>query len=211
LKWKIFDAPGACLGSGSFGSIFKCQQTHSKIEAAVKIINFKSEDHKKAEREVYISKLCDLERSPYILKIFDFTVDKNMCKAYIFMELCELGSLREYLNKQKGKRLPEIKALELFHQILLGLDVLHNDCSITHRDLKPDNILCDNEGNLKIADFGEATTNDWFITLCGTILYMPPEMHIEGIDKNCSVDVWAAGIILHEMIFGEIPFKTFGE
>jgi serine/threonine protein kinase len=128
------------------------------------------------------------------------------------MERCELGNLRDYLKKkmEKKKRISESKALKLIHQILLGLNVLHND-KITHRDLKPENILRDNQKNLKIGDFGEATIKEEFQTLCGTPSYMPPEMQIQETTKKCSVDIWAVGMMLHEMIFEELPFFKEGE
>ena len=90
------------------------------------------------------------------------------------MELCEEGSLRKFM-KENGA-IPEKKALEIIFQIAQGLYVLHNRLKITHRDLKPDNILR-SEGIYKIADFGLSTTKSYFTGNCGTPVYMAPELH----------------------------------
>jgi serine/threonine-protein kinase ULK/ATG1 len=92
-------------------------------------------------------------------------------------------------------------------QIASGLHYLHS-LNLIHRDLKPHNILLSKNGNIKIADFGfvkDYTENNMFDTLCGSPIYMAPEI-LQYKKYDAKVDLWSIGIILYEMLSAEPPF-----
>ena len=112
---------------------------------------------------------------------------------------------------KRRKKLDEPLAKFLFRQVIVGLGYLHKK-NIIHRDIKLENILIDNEGIIKIADFGisKEIKPGTFIKerhMCGTPAYMSPEMIREKAPKyDGSTDVWATGVVLFVMVYGHLPF-----
>lgn len=103
----------------------------------------------------------------------------------------------------KGKKiLTEDEAFQYFFQVGCAVDYLHQK-DIIHRDLKPENLLIDSDGNIKVCDFGWSamTDNDERNTFCGTLDYMAPEV-MKGHKYTKSVDMWALGVLLYEMVHG---------
>ena len=115
------------------------------------------------------------------------------------------GALDKVLKQAKKFSEREIKFYAT--QLIYGLKYLH-DSDIMHRDLKLENLLLDENGYLKIVDFGVAKvcrSKDKFYDVAGTPLYLPPEMILgEGYDKGA--DWWAVGCILYYMLVGAHPF-----
>lgn len=101
--------------------------------------------------------------------------------------------------------------------ILRGLQYLHDDKNLVHRDLKPQNILImdyDDLTKVKLIDFGLAANFDGIICdfkACGTLLYMPPELINNNFAYTKETDIWAAGIILYEILTNSNPFYEKGE
>lgn len=132
-------------------------------------------------------------------------VKKTRNNLYIFLEYCPQGTLAE-LIEQKG-RLEEAEAMAIFAQIVRGLQVLTVN-KVIHRDLKPTNILL-KDGVVKIADFGLARkfmNTELLQTFAGSPLQMAPEI-LRGDPYSEKVDVYSAGTILYEMLFGRNPFE----
>lgn len=126
------------------------------------------------------------------------------------MELCQGGDLLQYVKRRK--KLEEPIAKYLFRQIIVGLGYLHKK-NIIHRDIKLENILIDNEGVVKICDFGASIVKPDLskkLEFIGTPAYMAPEMtdcKKTGKGKYTNkVDVWAAGVVLFVMVYGHLPF-----
>ena len=122
------------------------------------------------------------------------------------MDLIQGGELRELLEIHKN--LPERTVKFLAVQIIDAVNFLHQK-NIAHRDLKLENVLIDQEGYIHIIDFGiskKIEPNLETGTFCGTKEYMAPEI-LEGQHYNKSVDWWAIGIMLYELIFGCNPFN----
>lgn len=142
---------------------------------------------------------------PFIIGM-DYVFQKAY-RIYFIMDFIQGGELFKHLSEQK--RFPEEKAKFYAAQIALALGYLH-DSKIIYRDLKPENILLDSDGYIMLADFGLAkilNVNDTEDpnSFCGTPEYLAPEM-IVGSGHDHSLDWWALGILIYEMIIGIPPF-----
>ncbi|MCA9071356.1 MAG: protein kinase, partial [Planctomycetaceae bacterium] len=145
---------------------------------------------------------------PHICTIFDFGHSDDV--TYITMEYIEGKPLEHWVGKSQKS---VAGAVRMVHKIAQGLAHAH-DKGVVHRDMKPDNVMVDGEGNPHIMDFGLAfqsdtqsrRTSDGIIM--GTPAYMSPEQ-IHAVTKNVGplVDVYALGVILYEMLTGQLPFQ----
>lgn len=143
---------------------------------------------------------------PSIVKLHEVDFDDN--NIYLNLELCGGGSLFEHL--QNGP-FPEPLARFYFYQLISGLKYCH-DMGVCHRDLRLENLLLDNYGNLKITDFGQARIFkkgwDLFSTqLVGSLYHLSPEQILGKVYSGEKVDVWSAGIILYCFLTGRLPFN----
>ena len=140
-----------------------------------------------------------------IVKLYQIVETK--LTIYLIQENVQGKEFMEYLNK-KGK-LKEVEACKFFHQIISGLEYIHQ-CGIAHRDFKPENILITNDDTvLKIIDFGLSNmykNNQLLKTACGSPCYAPPEMIKEESYDGAKSDIWSSGIILYLMLCGKLPF-----
>ncbi|XP_014205115.1 serine/threonine-protein kinase Chk2 isoform X2 [Copidosoma floridanum] len=154
--------------------------------------------------------ICKKLKHPCIIKIVDFFDSPSM--VYIILELMEGGELFERIKKKNG--LSEENAKFIFYQIVLAVNYLHEN-GITHRDLKPENILLSDDADetqVKVSDFGLSKFVDsqtMMKTLCGTPMYVAPEILITGGKGSYSskVDVWSLGVILYCCLSGLTPFR----
>ena len=121
------------------------------------------------------------------------------------MEYCPCGSVGAYLRS--GNRLKEEELREVMSCCLLGLSYLHNR-NVMHRDIKPDNLFISESGVIKLGDFGLAVQLEHSCSkrqsVCGTSLYMGPEVYGEGAELKS--DVWALGMSVIEMAESKNPF-----
>lgn len=190
------------IGRGSFASVYKASDTENQITYAVKKISIKNKNHKKIlENELNL--LRNLHHIN-IINIHDILQDKNNT-IYLVLDYYKLGDLSNFLN---GKMLKEKYCQKYTIQLKNGLEYLYRK-KIIHRDLKPQNILVSDSFILKITDFGFAkyfTNNMMINTLCGSPLYMAPEI-IKKSSYNIKSDLWSLGIIIYEMLNGTVPFK----
>lgn len=145
--------------------------------------------------------------NPYIVNLIDVVYETDADQTiFIILELCGGGDLKNYIG---NRRLKEKYARLFFHQIAQGLQYLHSK-SITHRDLKPQNILLNTgKKSLKIADFGFAKiigSESLAETMCGSPMYMAPEV-IKGKPYTNKADLWSVGIMMYEALTGFHPFQ----
>ena len=209
------------IAEGGYALIYKIQSVEDNKLYALKKITIQSPSHKKQiKREIKIWK--ELSKFGNIVELKDFQWGEK--HAYIIMELCEEGTLLDYVNNYEGN-IPEMEALQIFNQILFGVNAMHSQKPpIAHRDLKIENIL-KKKRDYKLCDFGSASDepfdpkiSDEFVKeqnfanfeKNSTLYYRAPEMcdrYGEHI-VNEKVDIWALGCVLYTMVFKEQPFMN---
>lgn len=202
------------LGTGTFGRVrLVMYKDSAKAKASVSSVNIpkifalkilkKSEilrlkqvEHVKAEKSILMM-ICH----PFIVNMYSSWQDST--SVYMVMEYVIGGEL--FTQLRKVGRFSNSTARFYAAEIVLALEHLH-DQDIVYRDLKPENLLIDHDGHMKITDFGFAKIvkgRTW--TLCGTPEYLAPEI-IQSKGHGKPVDWWALGIMLFEMIAGYPPF-----
>lgn len=192
------------LGTGSFGTVFLVRDTTTFAYHAMKVMEKVEVIKRKNLKQIYIEKkILQCVNFPFVISI-DFTCKDNL---YVYFILpYEAGGELYNLIKKLGV-LSEPLSLFYASQMVLALEYLHH-CSIIHRDVKPENILINESGYIKLGDFGfckVVKTRTW--TLCGTPEYLAPEI-IMSKGYTFSVDWWAVGVLIYEMSAGYPPFYS---
>ena len=203
---KITFKVGKKLGEGMFSTVKLGTHSLTGEQVAIKILEktkiTKIEDKERINKEIEVMKKVNHYN---VSKLY--TVIDTKLTIYLIQEYVQGKEFLEYLNK-KGK-LKESDACKFFHQIISGLDYLHQ-CGIAHRDFKPENILLTKDNQiLKIIDFGLSNTykkGQLLKTGCGSPCYVPPEMIKEENYDGALADIWSAGVILYLMLCGKLPF-----
>jgi len=208
--------PGALLGTGSYGRVFKVEDQLETEWVAIKISEFKGNDSKSLKAEVELARR--VPRQANIARYdacYRLETDTSI-SDFAVMKFYPDGNLADLLRRES---LTSDQIYDITRGILLGLQHLHRH-RIVHRDFKPANILIsrDNAGRFipKIADFGlsklvtddELDSSDFDLSDGrGTPSYKAPEQ-IEGSRVSFNLDLWAFGVILYEMLTGEKPFRS---
>ena len=193
------------VGKGSFGKVFQVRKKDSgkiyamKVLKKEQLVKRKQVAHTQTERKV----LEEIDH-PFIVSLrFAF---QTQDKLYMVLDYFTGGELFYHL-KANG-RFSEELARFYAAEITLALECLHSH-TIVYRDLKPENVLLDEEGHIRLTDFGLSKDSISGTTLthtfCGTPEYLAPEV-IQGAGYNKSVDWWSLGTLLYEMITGLPPF-----
>ncbi|EGC46623.1 protein kinase [Histoplasma capsulatum var. duboisii H88] len=194
------------LGTGSFGRVHLVQSRHNQRFYAIKVlkkeqvVRMKQVEHTNDER-----RMLQRVKHPFLITLWGTFQDAN--NLYMVMDFVEGGELFSLLRK--SQRFPNPVAKFYAAEVTLALEYLH-DHHIIYRDLKPENLLLDRHGHLKITDFGFAKeVKDITWTLCGTPDYLAPEV-VSSKGYNMSVDWWSLGILIFEMLCGFTPFWDGG-
>jgi len=195
------------IGQGGMGTVYKAYD--SKIREVVALKMLKSEiasDPEVIERFRNEIKLARQVSHRHVCRMYD--IGEEWLSIYISMEYVPGEDLKSFIRR--SGHLNEAKAVGLAKQIAEGLAEAHR-LGVIHRDLKPQNVMIDKDGNAKIMDFGIARSlhtrgATGTGVIIGTPEYMAPEQ-AEGRDIDRRVDIYALGAILFEMVTGRVPFE----
>lgn len=196
------------IGEGGMGIVYKAKCTLLNRFVAVKIL--------KTELSTYddfvhrfkqeASSIASLSH-PNIVNIHDIGSEDNI--NFIVMEYVNGETLKQAIKK--NSKLTSLETLEIALQIAKGLEYAHKN-NIIHRDIKPDNILITEDNIVKITDFGIAKVTDSVTVtnsnkIIGSVHYFSPEQ-AKGSFVDYRTDIYALGVVMYEMITGQVPFKA---
>ncbi|ORZ39393.1 kinase-like domain-containing protein [Catenaria anguillulae PL171] len=190
------------LGTGTFGRVHltrlhgTSQYFAMKVLKKTEVVRLKQVEHINSEKAI-LSRIYQ----PFIVNLF--CTFQDSINLYMLLEYVPGGELFSHLRRA-GKFHNDV-ARFYAAEIISAIDYMHKR-DIIYRDLKPENLLLDARGHIKIADFGFAKiVEDRTWTLCGTPEYLAPEI-IQGFGHGRAVDWWALGILIFEMLCGYPPF-----
>ena len=197
------------LGAGAMGTVYDAVDRVIERRVAIKVVNRPKEDdpeaveaHARFRREAQAAGRLS---HPNIVGVYDY--GENATQAWIVMELVEGGSLKGRLDKNQRFTIPEI--VQIMGEVCAALNYSHQR-GVVHRDIKPGNIMMTTDGQVKIADFGIARLENSSMTQVGTLIgtpsYMAPEQ-FRGEPVDLRADIWAAGVMLYQLLTGEKPFE----
>ncbi|CAG0921064.1 unnamed protein product [Notodromas monacha] len=206
--------PKEILGKGVSSTVRRCIEKETGREFAAKIIDLAGQEPGDSDalrestlREISI--LREVAGHPYIIELHD--VYESDTFIFLVFELCKNGELFDYLTSVVT--LSEKKTKYIMKQLFEALSFVHRK-NIVHRDVKPENVLLDDNFNVKLTDFGFARKlkdDEKLHEVCGTPGYLAPELLKSamfedegGYDK--AVDVWACGVIMYTLLVGCPPF-----
>ena len=195
------------LGKGGMGRVYKVFDKKIKEKVALKLLSPEiSSDEETVERFSNELKYARKIIHKNVCRMFDLGEEEGT--HYITMEYVSGEDLKSMIRMMG--RLSPGQAVSITRQVCEGLEEAHK-LGVVHRDLKPQNIMIDREGNARIMDFGIARSlkakgiTDGGIII-GTPEYMAPEQ-VEGKEIDERADIYALGVILYEMLTGKVPFE----
>ncbi|KAI3703674.1 hypothetical protein L1987_73866 [Smallanthus sonchifolius] len=200
------------IGQGTYSNVYKAKDTVTGKIVALKKVRFDNvepESVKFMAREILILRRLD---HPNVVKLEGLVTSRMFCSLYLVFEYMEHDLAGLAASPTIKFTEPQVKCY--IHQLLSGLEHCHNH-NVLHRDIKGSNLLLDNEGSLKIADFGLASFFDPnhkqpMTSRVVTLWYRPPELLLGATDYGVGIDLWSAGCILAELLAGKpiMPGRT---
>ena len=203
------------IGSGGMANVYKAVMRGNNgpvppgTVVAVKVLRREfMHDPDLVRRFKNESKAISLLNHPNIVKVYDVSVSDDL--QYIVMEYVDGMTLREYLN-ERGGRLTSRETVHFISQILKALEHAHAN-GVVHRDIKPQNIMLLDNGQLRMMDFGIARISRAENQLSGgkamgSVHYISPDQ-AKGDETDCTSDIYSVGVMMYEMLSGHLPFDA---
>jgi serine/threonine protein kinase/formylglycine-generating enzyme required for sulfatase activity/SH3-like domain-containing protein len=195
------------IGRGGMATVYKAYHASMDRHVAIKVLSEHLADtlgfRERFERE---AKVVAKLQHPHILPVFDYGVDGDV--SYLVMPYVPSGDMKQYI--QDGPHALE-EITNIFSEVADALDYAHTQ-GVLHRDIKPDNILFDHRNNPLLSDFGLTKMTEGGNSLTGSAIigtpsYMSPEQG-QGLPIDHRSDIYSMGILLYEMVTGEVPFSA---
>lgn len=195
------------IGSGGMANVYLARDLILNRDVAVKILRYDFQEDKDAIRRFQREAMSASQLLHHnIVEVYDVNEEDN--QQYIVMEYVDGTDLKNYIHDNSPISLE--LSVNIMSQILSGINVAHRH-GIIHRDIKPQNILITKDNEVKITDFGIAialtdTSITQTNTLLGSVHYLSPEQ-ARGNSATTKSDIYALGVVLYELITGEVPFN----
>ena len=197
------------IGEGSFGKVSLVRHNKTGSEYAIKQIS--KLDKNNQEGKTYFRREIEIMYKIHqnnIVRLFNHFEDNEYC--YFVMEYIENGNLFSQPCWKNNNCFSSYDVAKIIKEVICAVYYLHNmDPPIIHRDIKPENVLIDKNGVAKLTDFGWSNyidSKEIRRTYCGTPVYLAPEM-IKEIGHDEHLDIWCIGVLLFELLTGNVPFK----
>lgn len=203
------------IGKGSFGKVWKAMRKHDGKIVALKKIDY--HNISRSQKQLIINEINILRKinNDHVVRYLDRINEKDKYVINIIMEYCPGGDLQHLISKTKisGEYIREEQIWLSLGELALALKDCH--CApekVLHRDIKPGNIFIDEEGHVKLGDFGLAKKidTDYTKTILGTPYYMCPEIN-KNARYNEECDIWALGCVIYEMAALQPPFQGYNQ
>jgi serine/threonine-protein kinase len=193
------------IGSGGMADVWLADDTHLQRQVALKVLHRRfAQDREFVERFRREAEAAAGLQHPNIVSVFDRGEVEGT--YYIAMQLLKGRSLKELIDAG----LPPDHAVALIRQVLEAAGFAHRH-GVVHRDLKPQNVIVDDEGKATVTDFGIARAGASDITQAGSVMgtphYLSPEQ-AQGLDVTAVSDLYSIGVILYEALTGRVPFEA---
>lgn len=201
-RYKLGDK----IGQGAMGEVYQAYDTQTERNVAIKMLSAQSLHGQRLQRFRREARTIARLEHPFVVPLYDFSLPEGDEPPYLVMRYMTGGTLAD---KIRQGRLPADEVYQIIRRIASALDAAH-DRGLVHRDLKPGNILLDQDGYAYLADFGIVKDTEAEESLThggqlGTSLYMSPEQ-ILGDDLDHRSDIYALGVVAFEMLTGRPPF-----
>lgn len=197
------------LGQGSFAEVYLGVHIHLGTQAAIKVLNARLASDETARFQEEARTIAHF-RHPHIVRVLEFGVEGGT--PFLVMDFAQGGTMRQ--RAAKGTRLPLASVLTVVEQTASALQYAH-DRRVIHRDVKPENMLLGESGEVLLSDFGiavmaQSSRYQGTQEVAGTIAYMAPEQ-IQGHPRPAS-DQYSLAVVIYEWLAGERPFEgSMGE
>jgi len=192
------------IGRGSFGKVYLVKKKDNKKIYALK--SLKKEDvlkRNQIENAMTEKNVMQKASHEFIVSLkYSFQNERNL---YLVMDFMPGGEL--FMHLKRMKKFEEDIARFYASEVVLAIEYLHETLDIVYRDLKPENVLLDAEGHIKLTDFGLSKTMKLSYSFCGTPEYLAPEILL-GQGHSKEVDWWSLGCLIYEMLAGYPAFQN---